>query len=213
MQAIGMIETKGLLAAIEGADSMTKSANVEILEKEYIGGGLVTITITGDVGAVRAAIDAGVTAIKSLSVDFLISEHVIPRPHEELKKIIRCEKRQKIINSETNNSMREATIVETEVIQIPIEEINEVSDSNIEPLKEIPKIEEKKITKKDIEEYLKKDEKEILIYDLNNLKISELRKLLKEHKEQTLTSKMISKMDKESLIKKILEIYNIRGEE
>lgn len=213
MQAIGMIETKGLLAAIEGADSMTKSANVEILEKEYIGGGLVTITITGDVGAVRAAIDAGVTAIKSLSVDFLISEHVIPRPHEELKKIIRCEKRQKIINTEINNSMREATIVEKEVIQIPIEEINEVSDSNIEPLKEIPKIEEKKITKKDIEEYLKKNEKEILIYDLNNLKISELRKLLKEHKEQTLTSKMISKMDKESLIKKILEIYNIRGEE
>lgn len=213
MQAIGMIETKGLLAAIEGADSMTKSANVEILEKEYIGGGLVTITITGDVGAVRAAIDAGVTAIKSLSVDFLISEHVIPRPHEELKKIIRCEKGQKIINSEINNSIREATIVETEVIQIPIEEINEVFDSNIEPLKEMPKIEEKKITKKDIEEYLEKDEKEILIYDLNNLKISELRKLLKEHKEQTLTSKMISKMDKENLIRKILEIYNIRGEE
>ncbi|MCC5422769.1 BMC domain-containing protein [Clostridium botulinum] len=88
MQALGLIETKGLLAAVEAADTMVKSADVSIIEKTYVGGGLVTISVTGDVGAVKASIEAGVAAIKKLDEGFLVSEHVIPRPHEELESII-----------------------------------------------------------------------------------------------------------------------------
>ncbi len=64
MQALGLIETKGLLAAVEAADTMVKSADVSIIEKTYVGGGLVTISVTGDVGAVKASIEAGVAAVK-----------------------------------------------------------------------------------------------------------------------------------------------------
>ncbi|QDY32885.1 BMC domain-containing protein [Clostridium sporogenes] len=88
MQALGLIETKGLLAAVEAADTMVKSADVSIIEKTYVGGGLVTISVTGDVGAVKASIEAGVAAVKKLDEGFLVSEHVIPRPHEELEGII-----------------------------------------------------------------------------------------------------------------------------
>ncbi|AVQ47523.1 BMC domain-containing protein [Clostridium botulinum] len=88
MQALGLIETKGLLAAVEAADTMVKSADVSIIEKTYVGGGLVTISVTGDVGAVKASVEAGVAAVKKLDEGFLVSEHVIPRPHEELESII-----------------------------------------------------------------------------------------------------------------------------
>ncbi|MHB1345900.1 MAG: BMC domain-containing protein [Candidatus Humimicrobiaceae bacterium] len=84
--AIGMIETKGLVGSIEAADAMVKAANVTLLGKEQIGGGYVTVIIEGDVGAVKAATDAGAMAAKR--VGELVSVHVIPRPHEELDKIL-----------------------------------------------------------------------------------------------------------------------------
>lgn len=91
MQALGLIEVKGLIPAIESADVMVKSSNVSILEKNYVGGGLVSIIITGDVGAVKSAIDAGVSAINRLGENFLVSNHVIARPHEDLEKIMEFE--------------------------------------------------------------------------------------------------------------------------
>jgi len=84
--AIGLIETKGLVGSIEAADAMVKAANVSLLGEERIGGGYVTVIIEGDVGAVKAATDAGAAAAKR--VGELISVHVIPRPHEELSKIL-----------------------------------------------------------------------------------------------------------------------------
>lgn len=84
--AIGMIETKGLVASIEAADAMVKAANVTLIGKELVGGGLVTVLIRGDVGAVKAATDAGAEAAKK--VGELISVHVIPRPHSEVSEIL-----------------------------------------------------------------------------------------------------------------------------
>ncbi len=84
--AIGMIETKGLVASIEAADAMVKAANVTLIGKELVGGGLVTVLIRGDVGAVKAATDAGAEAAKR--VGELISVHVIPRPHSEVSTIL-----------------------------------------------------------------------------------------------------------------------------
>ncbi|MGA2116577.1 MAG: BMC domain-containing protein [Bryobacteraceae bacterium] len=86
MEALGLIETKGLVAAIEAADAMVKTANVILQGKEYVGAGLVCVTVRGDVGAVKAATDAGAAAARR--VGELVSFHVIPRPHEEVEKVL-----------------------------------------------------------------------------------------------------------------------------
>ena len=84
--ALGLIETKGLVGAIEAADAMVKAANVKLAGKEQIGSGLVTVMVRGDVGAVKAAVDAGAAAAKR--VGELVSVHVIPRPHDEVEGIL-----------------------------------------------------------------------------------------------------------------------------
>ena len=86
LNALGMIETKGLVAAIEAVDAMVKAANVTLIGKEHVGGGLVTVLVRGDVGAVKAATDAGAAAAER--VGELISIHVIPRPHSEVETIL-----------------------------------------------------------------------------------------------------------------------------
>jgi len=85
-QALGMIETKGLVASIEAADAMVKAANVSLLGKVSIGSGLVTVLVRGDVGAVKAATDAGAAAAGRIGE--LISVHVIPRPHGEVEGLL-----------------------------------------------------------------------------------------------------------------------------
>jgi ethanolamine utilization protein EutM len=84
--ALGLIETKGLIGSIEAADAMVKAANVTLLGKEYIGAGYVTIMVRGDVGAVKAATDAGAAAARR--VGELIAVHVIPRPHSEVERVL-----------------------------------------------------------------------------------------------------------------------------
>jgi len=86
LEALGMVETKGLIGAVEAADAMVKAANVVLVGKEYIGAGYVTVMVRGDVGAVKAATDAGAAAARR--VGELISVHVIPRPHAEVEKIL-----------------------------------------------------------------------------------------------------------------------------
>ncbi len=85
-EALGMIETKGLVGAIEAADAMTKSANVTLMGYEKIGSGLVTVMVRGDVGAVKAAVDAGACAAEK--VGEIVAQHVIPRPHADVEKIL-----------------------------------------------------------------------------------------------------------------------------
>ena len=86
MEALGMIETRGLVAAIEAADAMVKAANVTRIGTEKIGSGLVSVMIRGDVGAVKAATEAGSNAAQNLGE--IIAVHVIPRPHSDVEKIL-----------------------------------------------------------------------------------------------------------------------------
>ena len=86
LQALGMVETKGLVASIEAADAMVKAANVTLIGKVHVGGGLVTVMVRGDVGAVKAATDAGAAAPGNIGE--LVSVHVIPRPHGEVELIL-----------------------------------------------------------------------------------------------------------------------------
>ncbi len=85
-EAVGMVETKGLVGSVEAADAMVKAANVLLAGKEYIGAGYVTVFVRGDVGAVKAATDAGAAAARR--VGELVSVHVIPRPHVEVEKLL-----------------------------------------------------------------------------------------------------------------------------
>ena len=84
--SLGLLEVAGLLGAITAADAMVKAANVTLVGKEHVGGGLVTVMVRGDVGAVKASVDAGAAAAER--VGELISVHVIPRPHEEVEGIL-----------------------------------------------------------------------------------------------------------------------------
>ena len=85
-EALGMVESLGLIGAIEAADAMVKAANVTLIGKQQIGSGLVTVMVRGDVGAVKAAVEAGASAVKQ--VGELVSVHVIPRPHGEVEGIL-----------------------------------------------------------------------------------------------------------------------------
>ncbi|RPI29496.1 MAG: BMC domain-containing protein [Chloroflexota bacterium] len=84
--ALGMVETRGLIGAIEAADAMVKAANVVLIGSEYVGGGYVTVMVRGDVGAVKAATDAGAAAAKR--VGEVVSVHVIPRPHGNVDSVL-----------------------------------------------------------------------------------------------------------------------------
>ena len=86
MEALGMVETRGLVGSIEAADAMVKAANVLLVGKQYIGAAYVTVMVRGDVGAVKAATDSGAAAARR--VGELVSVHVIPRPHSEVEKIL-----------------------------------------------------------------------------------------------------------------------------
>lgn len=86
MQALGMVETKGLVGSVEAADAMVKAANVTLIGKVHVGGGLVTVMVRGDVGAVKSATEAGAAAAER--VGNLVSVHVIPRPHDEVEGIL-----------------------------------------------------------------------------------------------------------------------------
>ena len=86
MEALGMVETRGLVAAVEAADAMVKAANVTLIGSEKIGSGLVTVMGRGDVGAVKAAVEAGGSAASKLGE--VIALHVIPRPHNDVEKLL-----------------------------------------------------------------------------------------------------------------------------
>src|ERR671929_624197 len=86
LEALGLVETRGLIGSVEAADAMVKAANVTLVGKEYIGAGYVTVMVRGDVGAVKAATDAGAAAARR--VGELISVHVIPRPHTEVERVL-----------------------------------------------------------------------------------------------------------------------------
>ena len=106
LEALGMVETKGFVGAVEAADAMVKAANVQLLGKEYIGAGYVTIFVRGDVGAVKAATDAGAAAARR--VGELISVHVIPRPHAEVERVLPVNGRTGLSPDETALQRRRA---------------------------------------------------------------------------------------------------------
>ncbi|WP_252254310.1 BMC domain-containing protein [Clostridium sp. ZBS12] len=233
MQALGLIETRGLLAAIEGTDTMLKSADVSILEKTYVGGGLVSIAVTGDVGAVKAAVEAGVAAVKKLDSKLLISEHVIPRPHDELDNIIGIKKSLKKleVSSESENEICENLneVVEIEVIKNEIsekeetietidcidtksEKINLAIDNSLpKNLKEEhsndSKVDLNNLQKATVDNLVNESGIEKTLKILSNVKVAKLRELARQYKDFKVTEGKISKASKKLLITKFRAYY------
>lgn len=226
MQALGLIETRGLLAAIEGADAMVKSANVNIIEKTHIGGGLVTVLVTGDVGAVKAAVESGVAAINKLDAEALVSNHVIPRPHCEVESIIGDQVKPEEVEDITSNEdqcdevveiTEEVEVVEEEVINDEIsntdtndvEEDNEVTEVEVVETTEdeVIDLDVDKLHKADIDNFVNIHGLEKAIDLLYKLKVVKLRNLAREYKEFGIAGRTISKAGKNLLITKFKLYY------
>lgn len=236
MQALGLIETKGLLAAVEAADTMVKSADVSILEKTYVGGGLVTISVTGDVGAVKAAVESGVAAIRKLDESLLISEHVIPSLHKEVESIIGPKNPNPPETLEHPSSNEDEAIEDAEnvedIVEIDnledttdievVEELDNLKDSedvnedNIEESKsnvldvDVDKLHKSKLEnlhKEDVDNLVHENGMEKAISLLSNLKVVKLRNLAREYEDFVIKGRAISKAGKKLLISKFKLYY------
>jgi Carbon dioxide concentrating mechanism/carboxysome shell protein len=189
MQAIGLIETRGFLPAIEGADAMLKTAQVELVGRTFAGGGLVTITVTGDVGAVKAAVEAGVTAVERIGHLLLISRHVIPRPHHDIESIILTTNKNNLLQSK--NRATEST------------ELTGIKKGSINSA-QIPL---KNFRKEEVDALVQKFGLEKSLEVLKSLSMVKLRNLTKEYKGLGVTGRAILKANKELLIELLKGYY------
>lgn len=218
MKSLGLIEVKGLLAAIESADVMLKSADVSILEKSFVGGGLVSVLVVGDVGAVKAAVEAGVAAVKRLGEEFLVSEHVIARPHDELSSIIGTKTQLEVLDTsiDKEESKEYIEIVENQPIKESLE-AEELTIENLQKTEEDTLIKEKSkhnlptnldtLNKKDIDKLVNENGMEKALLALEKLKVVKLRNLAREYKDFPIVGRMISKSDKNLLLSKFKLYY------
>lgn len=184
MSALGLIETVGLVAAIEGLDAALKSANVEAIGCEFVGAGIVTVKIRGEIGAVKASIEAAEAAVNKVGT--LRTTHVIARTSEEIESMIDKE---------------ELTIEKID----DIEEINVHIDEGIEEIEKVEEIEEVEDSKEvaDVEEVM--ENTEYTREELQNMKVSQLRTVARTLKTK-ITRKRIKSARKDELIEAILEV-------
>lgn len=195
MQAFGFIETKGLIAAIEAADAMLKAANVGLVDRVFVKGGLVTIIIEGDVGAVKAATDAGSSA--AARVGEVISVHVIPRPHEDVSKMIVRES----VAEEISIQDEPEAISDEEVLpeELKTEEAESEGFSNQELLKD------------EMETFIKNGDFDQVLKVLESLKVTKLRALAREYGDFGITGRAISNVDRNLLMEEFKKYYQIHS--
>lgn len=178
MRALGLIETYGFIGAVEAADVMLKVANVSLMKLEKVRGGLVTVTVAGDVGAVKTAVEAGANAVQRLSGSSLCSSHVIPRPDTQLKSILQ------------NSSSEAIEVVDTDNI---IESNHK--DNTIVELSSSPQTIK---TTKTVAEYRRQLEK---------TKAAELRELISNDPNISITEEKLASLVRKTMIAMLLEEY------
>jgi microcompartment protein CcmL/EutN len=235
MQALGLIETKGLIAAIESADAMLKAADVNLLEKTYVGGGLVSIVVTGDVGAVKAAVEAGEAAVRKINSSALVSQHVIPRPHEDLNKIIlsAVPLKNEDISTTQLAKMKTQEAQEIEIIEeinkeVPVEVEVEVEETVVEQIKvEQIVVEDLADTEfltettdafleTDLHKFYNKEAVDKMVSEygleeaikiLSKFKVIELRNLARQYKNFGIAGRRVSKANKMLLLTEFRKYY------
>jgi len=206
--ALGMIETKGLVGSIEAADAMVKAANVTLIGKVHVGGAYVTVMVRGDVGAVKAATDAGAAAAQR--VGELISVHVIPRPHHEVEYILPC---LPLMDDDDDGPVSPQNGGETEPeeeapVAEEIEEpvIEEVSEEAEEAPAETPEepVQEDAAPQEEAEEAKGVEASEVdIAKELEGLAVKELRKLARKTEGIAIVGREISAANKQLLISEI----------
>lgn len=193
-EAIGLIETMGIIAAIEASDVMLKTSNVTLLNKEIVKGGLVTVVITGDVSAVKTAVDAAVVAVNRLGVGLLMSSHVMARPDHSIESLLPKTKEKSESNfSDVEESIEEMPVVSdlnTEIEEIVIEEtVIELQDD----LSEIQ-----------IKELLDNHQKEVVRSYLLDKTVAQLREMAKQHNDFVIERKELYRTNKSDLVEGII---------
>lgn len=208
MEALGLIETRGLVVAVESADAMLKAANVTLLERTFVGGGLVSIAVTGEVSAVQAAVEAGAAAVRQLDGTSLVSQHVIPRPDQELEGLIVAAKPSE---NEKPQSLA-STIVElkeeamTENVEIEAEVDSENKSKVVE--EKIPiEISLEEINQETIDQMVVQNGLEVVLEFLGRFKVTKLRSLAREFHEFGITGRSISKANKNKLLTCFKDYY------
>jgi microcompartment protein CcmL/EutN len=225
MQALGLIETKGLIAAIESADAMLKAADVNLLEKTYVGGGLVSIIVTGDVGAVKAAVEAGEAAVRKINSTALVSQHVIPRPHEDLDKIILSAvpmKNEDISTTQLEKTKtqekQEIKIIEEVNKEVPVEVEVKVEETVVEDLSDTEFLTETTdaFLETDLHKFYNKEAVDKMVFEygleeaikiLSKFKVIELRNLARQYKNFGIAGRRVSKANKMLLLTEFRKYY------
>ena len=210
MQALGMIETKGLIGSIEAADAMVKAANVTLIGKEHIGGALVTVMVRGDVGAVKAATDAGAAAAQR--VGELISVHVIPRPHMPHSPEGPDDEDDGPQEPDSTDEVVEAATEPEEPAepeQTSAEEL-ETTEEQAENTAAVPEetdAAENPMTRQKLEAILQSEGIEQAMSEITFLRLAELRELAKEYPEHTLTDRNLKRIAKGELLEAFRTFY------
>lgn len=181
-QAIGMIETKGLLAMIEATDTMLKSSEVQLLGKSKVGGGLNTVMITGDVAAVETAVQAGIAGVERLGAGLLAGYHVIPRPEVTAEMFVEQAATPVTEEAEVVEVVEESTEPTEVLLEEPVEELAEV-----------------------VSEAEEQDPREKMMQELMEMKVVELRKLAKEQTNFSIPNKEIYHTSKEKLVAALVD--------
>ena len=213
MQAIGLIETKGLIASIESADVMLKAADVKLVSKTLVGGGLVTITIEGDVAAVKASVDAAVSSVERLGMDLLISNHVIPRPVDSIRNLFEEESK-----DDTEISC-ESTIKDDIIVQdeLEVETITQEIDEEVEIKKTQQEVE---VVETQEEPQIDETQEEVeLLQDSNqyNQQIEEKSDIIEKFNIKSIDKKNFTRSEFEKIVsrygndtaQKVLESLNL----
>ena len=218
MQAIGMIETRGVLAAIESADVMLKTANVRLVSKEKVGGGLITVIVEGDVAAVKASVEAGAYAVENLDKSLLVSKHVIPRPVSDVHDLLLADIKE--LKEEKNLSKDKEEIIISDKVEGSLElkeEIKFVESTENKALAEDGKdFVQSKIeledteyveinSKADFEQARLKADESLLLRSLERLTNPKLKEIILDM-DKSCDAKNLAKLSKLKLIEKLMSI-------
>lgn len=219
MQAIGMIETKGLLPAVESADAMLKTADVTLIDKTLTGGGLVTVTVTGEVAAVKAAVDAGAAAVDRISGAVLISRHVIPRPDAMIESFFSIAARAPETEAEPEPTGMPETASAAEGMDAEAGEREKAG----EPAEEEPRGCEagqeehvafagggESFQKADADKLAQESGLEEVLHILESFKVVKLRNLAREYDAFGISGRMVSVAGKDELMTEFRSYYSAR---
>ena len=190
-ESIGLIETMGIVAAIEASDVMLKTSNVTLLNKEIVTGGLVTVMITGDVSAVKTAVDSAVVAVNRLGEGLLVSSHVIARPDKSIDCLLPK------VNEKTSVDLKE---VEEIVVEQTVEVIT-LSDES----EEIEIDLQSELSQEDIKNLLDNSQKEAARNYLLDKTVAQLREMAKQHSDFVIERKELYRTNKSDLVDGIID--------